>query len=64
MAPGGIDFCVVRENNEGEYSNIGGRIYSGTDDELAMQQSDVHAARLRPDDALSRLSWRKRASST
>src|SRR3954454_12130534 len=36
---GGIDFCVVRENNEGEYSNIGGRLYSNTDDELAMQQT-------------------------
>ena len=35
----GIDFCVVRENNEGEYSNIGGRLYSGTEDELAMQQA-------------------------
>ena len=25
--PGRIDFCVVRENNEGEYSEMGGRIY-------------------------------------
>src|SRR5579864_2980466 len=39
VAPEGIDFCVVRENNEGEYSNIGGRLYSGTEDELAVQQS-------------------------
>jgi tartrate dehydrogenase/decarboxylase / D-malate dehydrogenase len=37
--PGQIDFCVVRENNEGEYSNIGGRIYQGTDEEMAVQQS-------------------------
>ena len=37
--PGDIDFYVVRENNEGEYSNIGGRLYAGTDDEMAMQQS-------------------------
>ncbi len=37
--PGQIDFCVVRENNEGEYSNIGGRIYDGTDEEMAVQQS-------------------------
>jgi tartrate dehydrogenase/decarboxylase/D-malate dehydrogenase len=37
--PGKIDFCVVRENNEGEYSNIGGRIFDGTDDEMAMQQT-------------------------
>jgi tartrate dehydrogenase/decarboxylase/D-malate dehydrogenase len=37
--PGEIDFVVVRENNEGEYSNIGGRIYTDTDDEMAIQQS-------------------------
>jgi tartrate dehydrogenase/decarboxylase/D-malate dehydrogenase len=36
---GQIDFCVVRENNEGEYSNIGGRLYEGTDDEMAIQQT-------------------------
>ena len=35
--PGDIDFVVVRENSEGEYSNIGGRIHSGTDFEAAMQ---------------------------
>jgi tartrate dehydrogenase/decarboxylase/D-malate dehydrogenase len=39
FAPGLIDFCVVRENNEGEYSEIGGRLYSHTEDELAVQQS-------------------------
>ena len=37
--PGDIDFCVVRENNEGEYSSIGGRIYEGTDEEIAVQQA-------------------------
>ena len=37
--PGPIDFYVVRENNEGEYSNVGGRMYADTDDEMAMQQS-------------------------
>ena len=37
--PGQIDFCIVRENNEGEYSNIGGRLYEGTDDEMAIQQT-------------------------
>jgi tartrate dehydrogenase/decarboxylase/D-malate dehydrogenase len=37
--PGQIDFCIVRENNEGEYSNIGGRIYDGTEEEMAVQQS-------------------------
>ena len=37
--PGQIDFSIVRENNEGEYSNIGGRLYEGTDDEMAVQQT-------------------------
>src|SRR6516162_7180876 len=37
--PGDIDFTIVRENNEGEYSNIGGRLYEGTDDEMAVQQT-------------------------
>ncbi|NQU62319.1 MAG: tartrate dehydrogenase [Rhodospirillales bacterium] len=37
--PGDIDFLIVRENNEGEYSEIGGRLYDGTDGELAVQQS-------------------------
>ncbi len=36
--PGDIDFYVVRENNEGEYTDIGGRLYTGSDDEIAMQQ--------------------------
>src|SRR5918912_4492991 len=38
-APGEIDFYVVRENNEGEYSSIGGRLYEGTEFEMAMQQA-------------------------
>jgi tartrate dehydrogenase/decarboxylase / D-malate dehydrogenase len=37
--PGEIDFTIVRENNEGEYSNIGGRLYEGTEDEMAVQQT-------------------------
>ncbi len=36
---GDIDMIVVRENNEGEYSSIGGRLHEGTDYELAMQES-------------------------
>jgi tartrate dehydrogenase/decarboxylase / D-malate dehydrogenase len=36
---GEIDFIIVRENNEGEYSNIGGRIYEGTEEEIAIQQA-------------------------
>jgi tartrate dehydrogenase/decarboxylase / D-malate dehydrogenase len=35
--PGDIDFVVVRENSEGEYSDIGGRIHSGTLQETAVQ---------------------------
>ena len=34
-----IDLMIVRENNEGEYSEIGGRIFAGTDDEIVSQQS-------------------------
>ncbi len=37
--PGDIDYLVVRENVEGEYSEIGGRLYGGTDDEVVVQQS-------------------------
>ena len=37
--PDDIDFLIVRENNEGEYSEIGGRLYEGTPAELAVQQS-------------------------
>jgi len=36
---GDIDFIVVRENNEGEYSEVGGRMYRDTEFETAMQQS-------------------------
>ena len=37
--PGDIDFVVVRENTEGEYSSIGGRIHEGTPHEVAAQVS-------------------------
>src|SRR5437879_4927404 len=37
--PGDIDFFVVRENTEGEYSSVGGRMYEGTDREVVFQQS-------------------------
>ena len=37
--PADIDFVVVRENNEGEYSEIGGRLYSGTEAETVVQES-------------------------
>jgi len=35
--PQDIDFIVVRENNEGEYSSMGGRIYSDTPHEIVTQ---------------------------
>jgi tartrate dehydrogenase/decarboxylase/D-malate dehydrogenase len=38
-SPAEIDMVIVRENNEGEYSEIGGRLYKGTDAELAVQQA-------------------------
>lgn len=38
-SPGDIDMYVVRENVEGEYSNIGGIQYEGTEQELVVQQS-------------------------
>ena len=37
--PEDIDFVIVRENNEGEYSEIGGRLYQGTDREMAVQET-------------------------
>ena len=37
--PADIDFLVVRENNEGEYSEAGGRLYSGTDQELVLHET-------------------------
>jgi tartrate dehydrogenase/decarboxylase / D-malate dehydrogenase len=37
--PGDIDMMIVRENNEGEYSEIGGRLYRGAAEEMAVQQA-------------------------
>ena len=37
--PGDIDYVVVRENTEGEYGNVGGRLYEGTERELVTQQA-------------------------
>ena len=37
--PEDIDFVVVRENTEGEYSDIGGRLFSGTEREMAVQET-------------------------
>ena len=37
--PGDIDFYVVRENTEGEYSAVGGRMFEGTERELVLQEA-------------------------
>jgi tartrate dehydrogenase/decarboxylase/D-malate dehydrogenase len=37
--PGNIDFYVVRENTEGEYSSIGGRMFPDTDREVVIQET-------------------------
>ena len=37
--PGDIDFYVVRENTEGEYSSIGGKMFPDTDREIVMQET-------------------------
>lgn len=37
--PGDVDFLVVRENTEGEYSSIGGKMFEGTDRETVIQET-------------------------
>ena len=37
--PGEIDFLVVRENTEGEYTNLGGVMYPGTEREIVIQET-------------------------
>lgn len=37
--PGEIDFYVVRENTEGEYSSVGGRMFEGTEREVVLQET-------------------------
>ncbi len=36
---GEIDMVIVRENTEGEYSSIGGRMYAGTEREIVLQET-------------------------
>ncbi len=36
---GEIDYFVVRENTEGEYTNLGGIMYAGTEREIVIQES-------------------------
>ncbi|SJX60455.1 probable Tartrate dehydrogenase [Sporisorium reilianum f. sp. reilianum] len=37
--PGEIDFWIVRENTEGEYSEVGGKIFEGTEREVVIQET-------------------------
>lgn len=37
--PGDIDMVIVRENTEGEYSSVGGRMFEGTEREIVLQES-------------------------
>ena len=37
--PGDIDFVVIRENTEGEYSSLGGRMFENTENEFVLQES-------------------------
>src|SRR5258706_3434802 len=39
LAPGDIDCVIVRENTEGEYSSIGGRMFEGTAREFVVQET-------------------------
>ena len=50
--PGDIDYWIVRENNEGEYSSIGGRMYEGTEHGGGHPAGGVHQEGLRPRHAL------------
>ena len=41
--PGDIDMLIVRENTEGEYSSVGGRMYKDTNREIAIQETIMSA---------------------
>ena len=41
--PGDIDMLIVRENTEGEYSSVGGRMFKDTDREIAIQETIMSA---------------------
>lgn len=37
--PGDLDYLIVRENTEGEYTNVGGTMFAGTEREIVIQES-------------------------
>ncbi|MEO7116705.1 MAG: tartrate dehydrogenase [Caldimonas sp.] len=39
LAPGDIDMMIVRENTEGEYSSVGGRMFEGSEREIVIQET-------------------------
>ncbi|MFT7722753.1 MAG: tartrate dehydrogenase [Roseateles sp.] len=39
LQPGDIDMWIVRENTEGEYSSVGGRMYAGSEREIVLQET-------------------------
>ena len=63
--PGDIDFVVVRENTEGEYSSVGGRMFEGTEREIVFQESVFTPPGRGPDpDVRVRARARRRPRST
>ena len=58
--PGEIDYLVVRENTEGEYTNLGGVMFPGTEREFVIQES-VFRAWARKGFSSMRSNWRGRA---
>jgi tartrate dehydrogenase/decarboxylase / D-malate dehydrogenase len=60
VTPADVDMVIVRENNEGEYSEIGGRLHQGTEDELAVQEA-VFTRRGTIASSSTPARWRRRA---
>ena len=58
--PGDIDMMIVRENTEGEYSSIGGRMFEGTEREFVMQESVISRIGIDRVLQVTRSSWRSR----
>ena len=58
--PGDIDFYVVRENTEGEYSRVGGRMFEGTAARGRGAGDDLHAQAASTASCASPSTWRRR----
>ena len=55
-----LDWVIVRENSEGEYAGVGGRVHRGLPEEVGDRRVDVHARRRRAHHALCLRAWRAR----